>query len=43
MRKEEVGKEIKRLEVLRAVTRDKQYRKDLTIAINKLNTIYWGK
>ena len=41
--REEIGREVKRLEVLRAMSRDKQKRIDLTNEINKLNSIYWGK
>jgi len=41
--REEIGKEIKRLEMLRATTRDTRRRIDLTNEINKLNSIYWGK
>ena len=41
--REEIGREVKRLEVLRAMSRDKQKRIDLTNEINKLNSIYWGQ
>ena len=43
MKREEIGKEIKRLEMLRATTRDTRRRIDLTNEIDKLNSIYWGQ
>ena len=41
--REELGKEIKRLEMLRAMSKDKQRWTDLTNEIDKLTSIYWGK
>ena len=41
--REEIGREVKRLEVLRATTRDTRRRIDLTNEIDKLNSIYWGQ
>jgi len=41
--REEIGREVKRLEVLRAMARDKQRRTDLTNEIDKLTFIYWSK
>ena len=41
--REELGKEIKRLEMLRAMSKDKQRWTDLTNEIDKLTSIYWGQ